>query len=106
MRFRPQKSTKTLSARILLNVILHTSKFKSLEKFYWFKSEYSFLGEGQKFLWEVSETNILLKQILGLWRAVILLISLLEIWDSAQMEIVLCHKTSHQPSASKEMGKI
>ena len=44
---RPQKSTTTLSARILLNVILHKSKFQSLEKYYRFKNEYSFLGEGK-----------------------------------------------------------
>ena len=87
---RPKKSTTTLSARILLNVILHTSKFQSLEKYYRFKNEYSFLGEGKNFTWEDSETNILLKQIFCLQgRAVILLISLPNTWDSAWMGIIL-----------------
>ena len=87
---RPKKSTTTLSARILLNVILHTSKFQSLEKYYRFKNEYSFLGEGKNFTWEDSETNILLKQIFCLQgRAVILLISLPNTWDCAWMDIIL-----------------
>ena len=89
---RPQKSTSTLSARILLNVILHTSKFQSLGKYYRFtcKNEYSFFGEGKNFTWEDSETNILLKQIFCLeGRAVILLISLPNTWDSAWMDIIL-----------------
>ena len=48
------------------------------------KNEYSFLGEGQKFSWGDSETDILPKQILCLQGgAVILLISLLKKWDSA-----------------------
>ena len=140
-----EKSTKTLSARMLLNVILHKSKvnllwddqfknehsflgegqkllwgifsieysdlkrarklyqqecfwmwfftqekFQSLEKYYRFKKEYSFLGEGKNFPWEDSETNIFLKQIFFLQgRARILLISLLKTWDSAWMDIIL-----------------
>ena len=63
---------------------------QSLVKNDQFENEYSFLGEGQKLSWRDSETDILPKQILCLQgRAVILRISLLKKWDSAQMDIIL-----------------